>query len=88
MSQLSRTRDTAERDKGISMQWMAALFLITAVSAGAGVLSSLHLLSTIQRIADSQKEVQERPVASAFSASARLRKISPVVTNLAAPAGA
>ena len=82
MSQLSRTRDTAERDKGISMQWMAALFLITAVSAGAGVLSSLHLLSTIQRIAE------ERPVASAFSASAGLRKISPVVTNLAAPAGA
>ena len=70
------------------MQRMAALFLITAVSAGAGVLSSLHLLSTIQRIADSQKEVQERPVASAFSASTRLRKISPVVTNLAAPAGA
>ena len=88
MPQLSRTQDTAEREKGISMQWMAALFLLTAVSAGAGVLSSLHLLSTIQRIADSQKEVQERPVASAFSASARLRKISPVVTNLAAPAGA
>ena len=82
MPQLSRTQDTAEREKGISMQWMAALFLITAVSAGAGVLSSLHLVSTIQRIADSQ------PVASAFSASARLRKISPVVTNLAAPAGA
>ena len=51
------------------MQWLAVLLLITAMSAGAGVLSSLHLLSTIQRIADSQKEVQERPVASAFSPS-------------------
>ena len=39
------------------MQWMAAFFVLTAVSAGAGVLSSLHLLSTIQRIVDSQKEV-------------------------------
>jgi flagellar FliL protein len=70
------------------MQWLAVLLLLTAVSAGAGVLSSLHLLSTVQRIADSQKDVPERPAASAFSASARLRKISPVVTNLAAPTGA
>jgi flagellar FliL protein len=69
------------------MQWLAVLLLLTAVSAGAGVLSSLHLLSTVQRIADSQKDVQERPVASAFSPSARLRKISPVVTNLGSPPG-
>ena len=69
------------------MQWLAVLLLITAMSAGAGVLSSLHLLSTAQRIADSQKDVQEPPVASAFSPSARLRKISPVVTNLASPPG-
>ena len=69
------------------MQWLAVLLVLTAMSAGAGVLSSLHLLSTVQRIADSQKEVQERPVASAFSPSARLRKISPVVTNLASPPG-
>ena len=70
------------------MQWLAVLLLLTAMSAGAGALSSLHLLSTVQRIADSQKEVPEQPVASAFKASARLRKISPVVTNLATPAGA
>lgn len=70
------------------MQWLAVFLVITALSAGAGVLSSLHLLSTSQRIADSQKEVQEQPVASAFSPNARLRKISPVVTNLVSPPGA
>jgi len=70
------------------MQWVAVLLLITVLSAGAGVLSSLHLLSTIQRIVDSQKEAPERPAASAYDISARLRKISPVVTNMAAPAGA
>jgi flagellar protein FliL len=69
------------------MQWLAVLLLLTAMSAGAGVLSSMHLLSTAQRIADGQKEVQERPVASAFSPSARLRKLSPIVTNLASPPG-
>jgi flagellar FliL protein len=69
------------------MQWLAAVVLLTAVSAAAGVLSSLHLLATVERIVESQKEVPERPAASAFTASARLRKISPVVTNLAAPAG-
>src|SRR4051794_31204092 len=70
------------------MQWLIVLLLLTVVSAGAGGLSSLHLLSTAQRIADSRKEVQEQPVASAFSPSARLRKISPVVPNLASPPGA
>jgi flagellar FliL protein len=69
------------------MQWLAVLLLLTAMSAGAGVLSSMHLFSTAHRIADSQKEVQERPVASAFSPSARLRKLSPIVTNLASPPG-
>jgi flagellar FliL protein len=71
-----------------SLQWLTALLLLTLVSAGAGVLSSLHLLSTAERIADSQKEVPAQPLASAFGASARLRKLSPVVTNLAAPPGA
>jgi flagellar FliL protein len=70
------------------MQWLAVLLLVTAVSAGAGALSSLQLMSTVQRIVDSRKDLQERPTASAFNASARLRKIPPVVTNLAEPAGA
>ena len=73
--------------KGKTMQWLAVMLLLTAVSAGAGVLSSLHLVSTVQRIADSQKEVQERPAAASFSPSARLRKLSPLVTNLASPPG-
>ncbi|MCA6106246.1 flagellar basal body-associated FliL family protein [Bradyrhizobium sp. CNPSo 4026] len=70
------------------MQWLAALLLLTVLSAVAGGLASLHLLSAGQRIADSQKESVEQPVATAFHPTARLRKISPVVTNLAAPAGA
>lgn len=70
------------------MQWLAALLLLTVLSAAAGGLASLYLLSAGQRIADNQKEPAERPVATAFSPTARLRKISPVVTNLAAPAGA
>jgi flagellar FliL protein len=69
------------------MQWVAVLLLITALSAGAGVLSSLHLMSTIQRIVDSQKEAPERSAASPYNTNVRLRKISPVVTNMAAPAG-
>jgi flagellar FliL protein len=69
------------------MQWVAVLLLISALSAGAGVLSSLHLMSTIQRIVDSQKEAPERSAASPYNTNVRLRKISPVVTNMAAPAG-
>ena len=69
------------------MQWVAVLLLITALSAGAGVLSSLHLMSTVERIVDSKKEAPERSAASQYT-NVRLRKISPVVTNMAAPAGA
>jgi flagellar FliL protein len=70
------------------MQWLLVLLLVTGLAAGAGALSSLHVLATVQRIVESQKEVPERPVASAFSATAKLRKIPPVVTNLAEPPGA
>jgi flagellar FliL protein len=73
---------------GNAVQWLAALLLLTVLSAAAGGLSSQYLLSTGQRMADSQKEPPERPVATGFSPSARLRKIAPVVTNLASPAGA
>jgi flagellar FliL protein len=71
--------------KTSTMQWLAVMLLLTAVSAGAGVLASLHLVSTTQRIVDSQKVAEERPTAAAFSPNARLRKLSPVVTNLASP---
>jgi len=77
--------EAPRKEKVGTVQWLAVLLLLTAVAAGAGVLSSLNLVSTTQRIADSQKEIQERPVAAAFSPSSRLRKISPVVTNLASP---
>jgi flagellar FliL protein len=68
------------------MQWVAVLLLITALSAGAGALSSLHLMSTIQRIVDSQKVAPERSAASPYNTNVRLRKLSPIVTNMAAPA--
>lgn len=73
---------------GSGIQWLAALLVLTVVSAAAGVLSSSHLLSTAQRAADGHKDAPEPSAASAYGASARFRKIAPVITNLAAPAGA
>ncbi|MEW6645318.1 MAG: flagellar basal body-associated FliL family protein [Pseudomonadota bacterium] len=70
------------------MQWLIAVLLLTVVSAAAGLLSSSHLLSSAQRSADSHKDAPERSAASAYNATARFRKITPIVTNLAAPAGA
>ena len=43
-------------------------------------------MSTIQRIVDSQKEAPERSAASPYNTNVRLRKLSPIVTNMAAPA--
>ena len=70
------------------MQWVAALLLVTALSVAAGILASVQLMSAFQRMTDSRKEAPEKPVASAFSPNDRLRKITPVVTNLAAPPNA
>jgi flagellar protein FliL len=70
------------------MQWLGALLLVTALSVGAGALASLQLMSTFQRISENQKEAPEKPISSAFNANDRLRKITPVVTNLAAPPNA
>jgi flagellar FliL protein len=70
------------------MQWFGALLLVTALSVGAGALASLQLMSTFQRISENQKEAPEKPISSAFNANDRLRKITPVVTNLAAPPNA
>ncbi|MGM4921146.1 flagellar basal body-associated FliL family protein [Tardiphaga sp. 813_E8_N1_3] len=70
------------------MQWLGALLLVTALSVGAGVLASFQLMSTFQRISENKKEAQEKPISSAFNPNDRLRKITPVVTNLAAPPNA
>lgn len=75
---------TGDRRGGL-MQWLAALLLVTGLSVAAGILSSVQLLSAFQRMTESRKDVPEKPVASAFSPNDRLRKITPVVTNLAAP---
>jgi flagellar FliL protein len=70
------------------MQWLGALLLVTALSVGAGALASLQLMSTFQRISENQKGAPEKPISSAFNANDRLRRITPVVTNLAAPPNA
>ena len=78
---------TGEKRPGV-MQWVAALLLVTALSVAAGILASVQLMSAFQRMTDSRKEAPEKPIASAFNPNDRLRKITPVVTNLAAPPNA
>lgn len=70
------------------LQWIVALLVVTGLSAGAGTLASFQMLATMDRLADSKKEVVEQTVTSAFNPNDRLRKISPVTTNLAAPPNA
>lgn len=78
--------DTENEGQGRGiLQWMIALLVVTGLSAGAGTLASFQMLSTVERLVDSKKEVVEKPLASAFNPNDRLRKISPVTTNLAAP---
>jgi flagellar FliL protein len=60
--------------------------LLTLVAIGAGALTGFHLLVTAERVADAKKNVTPPPTASTYSGTARLRKLSPIVTNLAAPA--
>ncbi|MCA6123789.1 flagellar basal body-associated FliL family protein [Bradyrhizobium sp. WSM 1704] len=68
------------------MRLIAAILVLTLIAIGAGALSGFHLLGAAERAADARKNVAPPPVASAYTGTARLRKLSPVVTNLAAPA--
>jgi flagellar protein FliL len=68
-----------------------AIAILTLIAVGAGAVTGLHLLVTAERVVDAKKSVDKNsvnapPVASAYAGSARLRKLSPIVTNLAAPA--
>ena len=71
---------------GGAMRLIAAIVVLTLVAIGAGALAGLHLFAAAERVADAKKGATPPPVASSYSGSARLRKLSPIVTNLAAPA--
>ena len=68
------------------MRLTAAIFILTLIAVGAGALAGLHLITTAERVVDARKSAAPPPVASIYAGSARLRKLSPIVTNLAAPA--
>ncbi|QOZ28793.1 MULTISPECIES: flagellar basal body-associated FliL family protein [Bradyrhizobium] len=67
------------------MRLIAAIVVLTLIAIGAGALAGLQLIAAAERVADARKNVTQPPVAASYAGSARLRKLSPVVTNLAAP---
>ena len=68
------------------MRLIAAILALTLVAIGAGALAGLHLFAAAERVADAKKSATPPPLASSYAGSARLRKLSPIVTNLGAPA--
>jgi flagellar protein FliL len=68
------------------MRLMAAIIFLTLIAVGAGIVAGKLLLASAERAADSRRSVTPAPVASSYAGSARLRRLSPIVTNLAAPA--
>ena len=68
------------------MRLIAAILVLTLVAIGAGALAGMHLFAAAERVADAKKNATPPPIATSYTGSARLRKLSPIVTNLAAPA--
>jgi len=69
------------------MRLIASILVLTLIAIGAGAVAGLHLIATAERVAaDAKKSAAPPPIASSYAGSARLRKLSPIVTNLAAPA--
>ena len=55
--------DTENEGQGRGiLQWMIALLVVTGLSAGAGTLASFQMLSTVDRLVDSKRDVVEQPV--------------------------
>jgi flagellar FliL protein len=67
------------------MRLIAVLVALTLVAAGAGALTGLRLAMTVERAVDGKKTDTPSPVVASYAGSARLRKLPPVVTNLASP---
>ncbi|MBX9647856.1 MAG: flagellar basal body-associated FliL family protein [Xanthobacteraceae bacterium] len=68
------------------MRLMAAIIFLTLIAVGTGILAGKLLLASAERAADARRSVTAAPTASSYAGSARLRKLSPIVTNLGAPA--
>jgi flagellar protein FliL len=68
------------------MRLTLAILILTLMAIGAGAALGLHLAATAERVVDARKSAVPPPDASIYAGSARLRKLSPIVTNLAAPA--
>jgi flagellar FliL protein len=68
------------------MRSILAIAILTVIAVCAGALAGLHLFVTVERVVDAKRIVTPPPVASAYAGSSRLRKLPPIVTNLAAPA--
>jgi flagellar FliL protein len=68
------------------MRLIAAIAILTLIAVGAGAVVGFQLIATAERVVDAKKSVTPPPVASSYAGSARLRKLSSIVTNLGAPA--
>jgi len=67
------------------MRLIAAIVVLTLIAIGVGAVAGLHLVATAERVVDARNNVTPPAAASSYAGSARLRKLSPIVTNLAAP---
>ena len=68
------------------MRLIAAIVVLPLVAVGVGALVGLQLFAAAERVADAKKTATPPPLASSYAGSARLRKLSPLVPNLGAPA--
>ena len=68
------------------MRLIAAIVVLTLIAIGAGAVAGLQLFAAAERAADAKKSATPPPLATSYAGSARLRKLSPIVTNLASPA--
>jgi flagellar protein FliL len=68
------------------MRLMAAIIFLTLIAVGTGIVAGKLLLASAERAVDARRSVTPSPAASSYAGSARLRKLSPIVTNLGTPA--
>lgn len=77
---------------GSAGQWFVdwpTIAILTLIAAATGGLLGLHLLSTAERMfAERRNAENAQPLASPYAGPTRLRKLAPIVANLAAPEGA
>ena len=67
------------------LSWLGAMLILTLLATGAGAGLGLHLVGSVESALKEQAAAADQPVVSRYAGDTNLKRLAPIVTNLASP---